>query len=79
MTRLYQLYIRIKYKLWKYYWRIFPPKGHPKTWKEIPIDLVNPDAVAIGIIYSGGPWGPATKVIFNNKDYGVVGVKTYKS
>jgi len=44
------LKIRVKYFFWKWYWRIFPPKGHKKQWQEVPYDLVNPNAIAIGII-----------------------------
>ena len=75
--RIITLWLIVKYWLWKWYWRIWPPKGHSKIWVEAPLDAGNQAGIAVGRIYSGGgPFGPATKAEFNPRDYGVVAVKT---
>ena len=53
MTKLYQLWIRIKYQYYKLYWKVRPPKQKPSgffRWHEINYDVLDQNAVGIGIV-----------------------------
>jgi hypothetical protein len=53
MTKLYQLWIRIKYQYYKLYWKVRPHKQKCSKfygWHEISYEAVNQNAVGLGVI-----------------------------
>jgi len=53
MTKLYKLWIRIKYQYYKLYWKVRPPKPSLSgffRWHEISYDVLDQNAVGIGVV-----------------------------
>lgn len=53
MSKLYVLWIRLKYQYYKLYWKIFPAQRKLPPfygWQEISYDVLDKNAVGIGII-----------------------------
>jgi hypothetical protein len=53
MTKLYQLWVRIKYQYYKLYWKVRPPKQKRSKfydWHEVSYDVLDQNAVGIGVI-----------------------------
>jgi hypothetical protein len=56
MTKLYQLWITIKYQYYKLYWKISPPKQKRSKfygWHEVSYDVLDQKAIGIGVIKGG--------------------------